>query len=209
MKPLIISFENKKVVIFGGGRVGKRKASFFADEAEVVVVSEEFVDGFGDLDVKLVKKDLDSGEDVTKYLGGAFLVIPATDNEELNKDISREAKSRDILVNRVGETIDDVILPSCIQNNYLIAISSLGKSPAFCKFMRKKLERELGNEYDLMVKLQKEIRDKLKREISSQDKRKKILRKILEDKEIWECLQKNFYEKAVNRCKKIIGEEHG
>ncbi|PTD93461.1 hypothetical protein C9439_07825 [archaeon SCG-AAA382B04] len=208
MKPIIVSFENKKVVIFGGGKVGRRKAKFFEDEARVLVISKDFVEGFEELDVDLIEKEIGVDE-IDGYIADAFLVVTATDNVELNKEIADRAKRRDVLVNRVGEERGDVILPSTIQNNFLIAISTLGKSPGFCKFLRKDLEQYLGKEFDLMVRLQSEIREKLKETIDSQDKRREILWKILEDEEIWDLLGKNFYDKAVNRSEKIIGEEDG
>ena len=42
MIPLMIDLAGKKVVIFGGGEVGARKARFFAPEAEVTVISRSF-----------------------------------------------------------------------------------------------------------------------------------------------------------------------
>lgn len=208
MRPIIVSFENKKVVIFGGGEVGRRKAKFFEGEADVSVISKEFIEGFDDLDVELIKKKV-SEEEIDDLIDEAFLVITATDNSKLNEAISKRAREKEILVNMVEEEMGDVILPSRIQNNYLISISTLGKSPGFCKFLRKELEDYLGEEHDLMVKLQEEIREKLKKKISSQKKRKEILWEILEDEEIWELLGKNFYDKAVNRSEEIIGEENG
>ena len=43
-QPLFVDFTGKKVVIFGGGAVGERKAAYFAG-ADVTVVSREFSPG--------------------------------------------------------------------------------------------------------------------------------------------------------------------
>ncbi|RZN60631.1 bifunctional precorrin-2 dehydrogenase/sirohydrochlorin ferrochelatase [Methanonatronarchaeum sp. AMET6-2] len=208
MKPLIIKLENKKVVIFGGGSVGLRKAKYFR-EANLVVVSEEFKKEFKELDdIELVEKELTT-ETLDQYIQNSFLVIPATDDIELNEAITRKAMSKDILVNQVDGELGDVVVPSTIEDEYLLAISSYGRSPAFCKYMRKKLEEDLGPEHRLMIRLQEEMREQLKSQVESQAERKELLWRIMRDEEIWSYLRKNFYQKAVKKSREIIGERNG
>ncbi|OKY77207.1 MAG: Siroheme synthase CysG [Candidatus Methanohalarchaeum thermophilum] len=209
MKPLITSLEDKKVVIFGGGKVGKRKARFF-EEADVFVVGKEITDEISRQDVKLIEKEIKTKKDISDIIKDAFIAIPATSNSEINMLIAETARENDVLVNNVEGEEGDITLPSSISfNRFFLAISTLGRSPAFCKFMRKKFEKELGPEYDLMVKLQSEFREKLKEELSDQEKRKRMLWEILEDDEIWDLLKNNYYEKALNKCEKILGEKYG
>jgi len=40
--PLLLDLNSKLVVIFGGGRVGERKAKLFSDYARVRVVAQDF-----------------------------------------------------------------------------------------------------------------------------------------------------------------------
>jgi precorrin-2 dehydrogenase/sirohydrochlorin ferrochelatase len=42
--PLLHDFRGTRVLVVGGGRVGARRAHGFAREAEVVIVSPDFVD---------------------------------------------------------------------------------------------------------------------------------------------------------------------
>ena len=49
MIPLVLDLAEKRVVVFGGGAVGLRKAKYFKDEADVKVVSREFDPGFDSL----------------------------------------------------------------------------------------------------------------------------------------------------------------
>ncbi|OUJ19451.1 Siroheme synthase CysG [Methanonatronarchaeum thermophilum] len=207
MKPLIVSLENKKIVIFGGGSVGLRKAKYFK-ETKLTVVSDRFHPEFKKLDVTQKQTKI-TPKNINRFIENAFLVIPALDNKELNNKITKQAMSKNILVNQVDGEEGDVIIPSTIQDEYLISISSLGRSPAFCKYMRKKLEKELGPEYGLMVKLQDEIRETLKKEIKNQKERQEILWRVIESEEIWSLLRKNFYQKAVKKSREIIGERNG
>ena len=58
MIPLMIDFSGKRIVIFGGGEVGARKAAYFCEETEVTVVSRSFSPAFNDLTVRRVEMNL-------------------------------------------------------------------------------------------------------------------------------------------------------
>ena len=58
MIPLMIDLAGKKVVIFGGGEVGARKARFFAPEAEVTVISRSFSPLLSSLTIQRVTREL-------------------------------------------------------------------------------------------------------------------------------------------------------
>ena len=100
--PLFLDLKGKLVVIFGGGKVGERKARLFSEYGPVRVVSREFTYALlcsEKRKLELVDADLTLGFE--KYLEGAFIAIPATNDSELNRAIEEEASRRGILVNRV------------------------------------------------------------------------------------------------------------
>jgi precorrin-2 dehydrogenase/sirohydrochlorin ferrochelatase len=55
MLPLVLDLLEKRVVVFGGRDVGLRKAKYFEDEADVIVVSREFHLGFDSLRVSRIE----------------------------------------------------------------------------------------------------------------------------------------------------------
>ena len=78
----------------------------------------------------------------------ARLLILATDNQELHKDIKTETSKRNLLTN-VADTPDlcDFYLGSIVQKGDLkIGISTNGKSPTFAKRFREFLEELLPND---------------------------------------------------------------
>lgn len=199
--PLMIDLKGKKVVIFGGGDVGERKALLFAGHAEVVVISREFTQELNrlSLDGKIRSveiKEMDERE-IIAHIEGAFIVIPATNDRLLNEMIGDTAKSRGILVNRVDD-LGDVIVPSVIKRgDIVIGISTQSSSPALSKFMRIKIESVITPEFEKMSVLQNDIRGKLKSSIKEQRTRKDILWNILNDNDVWAALG-GSYEKAYN-----------
>jgi len=82
-----------------------------------------------------------------------------------------------------------VIIPSVTRGeNYQIAISTGGNSPAVSRFIREHLESEFPA-LDDMIALQRDLRAQLKETESSQSRRNAILREVLQDREIWKILK--------------------
>ena len=96
-------------------------------------------------------------------LEGMFLVIGATDDEQVNRQISSDAECRNTLCNIADRPeICNFILPSIVQRDDLvITISTSGRSPALAKKLRKTLERKFGEEYGDFLQLMGAIRNKL------------------------------------------------
>ena len=78
-----------------------------------------------------------------------FLVIGATDDENLNRRISKDAERVNILCNIADRPdVCNFILPAVVRRGDLaITISTSGKSPALAKRLRLDLEAQFGEEY--------------------------------------------------------------
>jgi precorrin-2 dehydrogenase / sirohydrochlorin ferrochelatase len=190
-QPLFVDFTGKKVVIFGGGAVGERKAAYFAG-VEVIVVSQEFSPGLRAMSgVRLVSCDVNA-DAVPVLIEGAFLVVAATGDPALNREIARVGGEAGIMVNS-AEGGSDVILPSkIVQGDIMIAISTGGQSPAMARYLRQRLEESLGSELSDMVRLQSELREVLKKKVKSQEEREHLLWLVLGDRSIWDALKTSY-----------------
>jgi len=78
-------------------------------------------------------------------LDGKFLVITATDVQQVNHTVAEAARTRNVLCNSVDDPPDcDFFYPSVVQRGDLqIAISTAGKSPALSQRLRLELEEML------------------------------------------------------------------
>jgi precorrin-2 dehydrogenase/sirohydrochlorin ferrochelatase len=205
--PLMIDLHEKEIVIFGGGGVGERKASYFFEHAKVKVISREFTPGLdilyeeGKIDLFRVK---DIGEnEIVSFVNNAFIVIPATDDPVINEKIAKIAKENGKFINRVDD-IGNIIVPSVIkQGDIVIGISTGGQSPALSKYIRQKIEEVITPEFAQMSRLQNEIREKLKSKVNDQKKRKNILWNVIKDNDVWNSFQES-YEKAYKTASKHI-----
>jgi precorrin-2 dehydrogenase/sirohydrochlorin ferrochelatase len=199
--PLFLDLSTRLVVIFGGGAVGQRKAELFSRYGPVRVCSLDFSEGLLELAAKrsdrmeTIRCDLYAG--LSHHLQGAFLAVPATGDSSLNQAIEEECKARGILVNRV-EGRGEVVVPSIIRRGTVsIAIST--QIPALSRYLRLRLEEQLGENISEMARLLSSIRQESKARIPLQKDRAAAIRQILEDREVWRLLDLS-YEKAYIRA---------
>ena len=126
MLPVFIDLRGRKVVVFGGGRVGFRKASFFAEEAEVTVVSRSFCDEFLNSSLKTLNGEVEKV--MTGMIGDADIVVAATDSMDLNKRIVEECTLQGKWCN-CATSPGDMIIPSVVRRKgYTVAVSTMGRS---------------------------------------------------------------------------------
>ena len=161
--PVYLDIRNRNCLVVGGGAVGTRKVMTLLNCGATVTVvspaaSEQLLE-LADNGMIIFKKRSYQTTD----LDNMFLVIGATDNEGLNRQVHRDAEHLNKLCNIADRPeACNFILPSIVNRGDLtIAISTSGKSPAFAKKMRKDLEKEFGNEYAEFLTLMGEIRKKL------------------------------------------------
>lgn len=165
--PIFLKVHELNVLLIGGGNVGTEKLQFLlksSPNAQVTAVSREFSQDF--LDLASTTDTVTVIEDVyhEKYLGGKHIVIAATDDKSVNRQIRDEAKERFLLVN-VADTPDlcDFYLGGIVtKGNLKIAISTNGKSPTAAKRFRQLLEEVLPEEIDDLLDNLNAYRDTLK-----------------------------------------------
>ena len=147
--------------------MAKEKLEFLlksSPEAQVTVVSREFRPEFLEVAEKAQKVILIDDNYHEKYLGGKHLVIGATDDTSVNRQIRDEAKERFLLVN-IADTpqLCDFYLGGIVtKGNLKIAISTNGKSPTTAKRLRQLLEEVLPEEIDALLDNLNAYRDTLK-----------------------------------------------
>ncbi len=190
----MLDLAGRRVLIFGGGDVGARKAAYFEREAEVTVISRSFAPALDDLAIQREEADLSTLEDeaLARLLRDTFLVVAATSDPGLNDRIGRLCADAGVLFNNASGEAGNVTIPSIVRGqNYLVAISTLGKSPAVSRYIRMRLEAEYAD-LDRMIDLQDEMRSALKDIEPAQERRSRALWNILRDEEIWGMLASDY-----------------
>lgn len=179
--PVHLDIRNRNCLVVGGGSVGTRKVLTLLDcGADVTVISPVVTRRLRNYAasglIKLKERSYQSGD-----LAGIFLVIGATDDERLNRQISRDADHVNALCNIADRPeVCNFILPSIVRRDDLVlTISTSGKSPALAKKLRKTLEKQFGEEYGVFLKLMGAIRKKLLSQSHEPEEHKHLFEQLI------------------------------
>jgi precorrin-2 dehydrogenase/sirohydrochlorin ferrochelatase len=140
--PLFLELTGQSAVVVGGGKVATRKIrSLVAAGARVTVISPDATAAIRRMkNVHWLRRRYRDGD-----LRGGCVVVAATDDLDVNRQVCAAAKRRRLLVNCAAPPeAGNFIVPSVIRHGPVtIAISTGGVSPALAKATRKKLEKFL------------------------------------------------------------------
>lgn len=166
--PINLSISARKCTVVGGGKVAARKTMALLECGALVrIISPELTP---ELQALLEERVVtwEAREYQQGDLGGSFLVIAATDNTRVQREVFTEAEENGQLVNVADvPELCNFILPATVKRDDLsISVSTAGKSPALARKIRQHLESIIGPEYgklaDIMGLLRQEVL-KLKR----------------------------------------------
>jgi precorrin-2 dehydrogenase/sirohydrochlorin ferrochelatase len=206
--PVHLDIKNRNCLVVGGGSVGTRKVTtLLACGAKVAVVSPQANEELQKLaragSITLKERRFRAAD-----LDHMFLVIGATDDETLNRQISKDAENRNILCNIADRpAVCNFILPSIVhRGDLVITISTSGKSPALAKKLRKTLEDQFGDEYAHFLTLMGNIRKKLLRQSHKPEAHKHLFNELI-DKGLLEMIRDGRKADIDRLLSNILGKE--
>jgi precorrin-2 dehydrogenase/sirohydrochlorin ferrochelatase len=134
--------QDKPAIVVGAGLVALRKVHGLLEAgARVQVIAPKACEAICALvaagRVALVSREYGSGD-----LAGSMLVIAATNDEAVNRQISADARSLGILVNVVDRPASCTFtLPAIVRRGDLsLAVATEGRCPALARALREELE---------------------------------------------------------------------
>ncbi|PLL98877.1 uroporphyrinogen-III C-methyltransferase, partial [Klebsiella michiganensis] len=140
--PIFAEVKERPVLVIGGGEIAARKITFLLRaEAKVHIVAETLMP---ELAEKVEREEIQWRATVfeEQQLDDVFLVIAATEDDELNQRVYVAANARYRLVNVVdNQALCSFVFPSIVDRSpLLVAISSSGKAPVLSRILREKIE---------------------------------------------------------------------
>lgn len=205
--PIHLDIQNRDCLVVGGGSVATRKVTnLLKCGARVTVVSpamSERLQHLADNNTLVLESRPYRASD----LAGKFLVIGATDDESLNRQISSDAEQRSILCNIADRPeVCNFILPSIVQREDLvITISTSGQSPAMAKNLRQMLQAQFGEEHGEFLKLMGAIRRKLLSEAHEPEAHKPLFEQLI-DSDLMAMIRQRRTEDINKLLFEILGE---
>jgi siroheme synthase-like protein len=158
--PVNLVVEGRPCLVVGGGAVARRKVEgLLACGALVTVVAPDVAPELAALPVTVERRPYRDGD-----AAGFRLVVAATDDRAVNAAISRDAEAAGVWVNAVDDPEwCSFTLPSVArQGPILVTVSTGGQSPALAAWLRRRIEADLGGEYQVLLRLLSEARATIK-----------------------------------------------
>jgi siroheme synthase-like protein len=183
--PLYIAclrLSGRRCVVLGGGDVGLEKVEgLLACDGNVTLIAPSAHAALREYaregSIEWLARPYGGAAD----LEGAFLVIAATDDTDVNIAVFEDAERHAMLVNVVDvPPLCNFILPAIVRNGPLaIAISTAGASPALAKRMKREIREQFGEPYAALALLLNEARGWAKATLATYQERKEFFEEIV------------------------------
>ncbi|MEA2716253.1 MAG: precorrin-2 dehydrogenase [Actinomycetota bacterium] len=161
--PVNLVLEDRPCLVVGGGTVALRKAEgLLACGARVTVVAPAVDERLRELPgVSVEERDYRPGE-VSSYR----LAVAATDSPAANAAVFHDGEQAGVWVNGADDPAHcSFTLPSVLRRGPLmVTVSTGGRSPALSRWLRQRLEAEIGPEFEVLLDLLSSARDRLRAE---------------------------------------------
>ena len=161
--PVNLELQGRPCLVVGGGEVALRKVEgLVAAGGTVTVVAPEVDERLRTLDgVTVEQREYRPGE-----VGGYRLAIAATDQPGVNAMVFADGEAAGVWVNGADDPTNcSFTLPAVVRRGpVMVTVSTSGRSPALARWLRQRLEDEIGPEFEVLAELLSSERDQLKAE---------------------------------------------
>ncbi|MDH3343377.1 MAG: siroheme synthase CysG [Gammaproteobacteria bacterium] len=180
--PIFVQIKQRPCLVVGGGSIAARKVALLRKaEGAVTVVSPELCSELSELAAEgkiQYRAKMFSAED----MDDCVIVIAATDQQDVNEQVSALAHEKKLPVNVVDNPdLCSFIMPSMVDRSPVqIAISTGGTSPVLARLIRTKLEGMIPAAYGRLGALAESFRDKVKAAFPNVESRRVFWESVLE-----------------------------
>ena len=203
MAPIFLAPADRKVIVFGGGKVALRKCRHF-EGFRLYVVAEDIlpeIEGLAESTTIAVVTESNAGD----FMEDADIILASTSSKQLNWKIRDIAKEKGIPVN-CAHGGGDLLIPSTLRRGgFTITVSSEGRAPAFPPYIIDRIDDYLDESYESMLALLVKLRAEIMENIPTQPERAEAMARIINDERIWDMLRSGNQEEAVEKARREAG----
>ncbi len=171
--PIFMDVRGRSCLIVGGGEVAARKVEMLLRAgAEVEVVSPSLGKTLSDYHQNHQVRWIEAAFG-PEHLQQPVLVYAATDQQEINQQVSELAKEKNIPVNVVDTpALCNFITPSIIDRSPVVAaVSTGGASPVLARLIRSRLESMIPAAYGRFATMAAKFRQQVQQKIPASHRR--------------------------------------
>lgn len=154
--PVNLVLTGRDVLLVGGGKVATAKARNLCGVGALVhVVAPRVSPELAELAVSVERRPYRAGD-----LAHRWLAVAATDDPRVNRRVFLDGEAAGVWVNAADDPANcSVTLPAVVRRgDLLVTVSTGGASPAVASWLRTRIDRSLGPEFDELVRLVADVR---------------------------------------------------
>lgn len=162
--PVGLVVDGRRCVIVGGGRIATRRLTALLEAgADIEVIAPEASPEIASMAKSGAIKWHERGF-VSDDLDGAWLVLSATGNLQVDQEVARCATERRVWVASADDpSASTASIPTVLRRgDLLLTLSTGGRSPALAAWLKDRLSEEFGPEYETLLNVMAEIREEQK-----------------------------------------------
>jgi uroporphyrin-III C-methyltransferase/precorrin-2 dehydrogenase/sirohydrochlorin ferrochelatase len=178
--PVFLSLTDKDCLVVGGGAVACRKVDLLCKAgARVTVVAPRIEPALAE-HARLGRIRHTRGVFDPAMLHGVALVVSATGNREVNRQVAAAAALQRLLVNVVDDPeLCSFIFPAIVDRSPLIvAVSSGGRAPVLARLLKARVDAWLPPAYGRLADLAAGFRDRVKALLDTPEARRRFWERI-------------------------------
>lgn len=199
-----LDLRGKQCVVVGAGKIARRKAEALTECGGTVTVVAPTIDPeIRQLPSVLVVEREYQADD----LEDVWLVIAATDDEDVNAAVARDAAARHIWANVVDNPAwSSFILPAVLRRGPIaIGVSTAGASPALAAKVRDAIGDAVDPAYGAVAELLAELRPRVLAAVADPKARSTLLLKMASD-EVVDCARQKGREAAATMLEGLLDQ---
>lgn len=196
--PLFCHLQGRRCLLVGAGDVAERKARLLLEAgAELWVGAPAFSPAFREWAQQKAITLLPGPFD-PEWLTGCWLVVAATSDDAVNKQVAEAAETQQIFCNLVdAPQAASAIMPSIIDRSPLmVAVSSGGRAPVLARLLREKLETILPQHLGQLAQRAGTLRDRVKKQFGSLNARRHFWERFFSSERLAQTLANGDSERA-------------
>ena len=193
--PIMLNVSSRDLVVIGGGTAALKKIENMKPKFQkVTVISEEFDSEFESADIRKVKMRLTDPEQLSGFVNKDSIVVIATDDRNMNREIRDYCSRKGLLFNSVDEADSPFIFPATFSyGGVTLSVSTDGRSPSLARFIRDRLKEQTVR-YSLCLPVIQRLRKDVN--FGSSKEKARFFSLLLNDEIFWKLVSDRKDEKA-------------
>ncbi len=180
--PLFADLKGRPCLLVGGGEVAARKAALLERAgARLTVVAPDLCPA---LAARVAEGAIEHRPRPFREadLEGTILVVAATDDADVNAEVSRAARARGVWVNVVDDpAASTFVMPAIVDRSpILVAVSSGGRAPVLARLLRARLEAWIPAGYGRLARLAGRFRRAVQERLPTLAQRRRFWEDVFE-----------------------------